>query len=308
MLGIRQSAWLVNSFTVAKLVPLAVFVVGGVFLMNWRGFGQQLVTLPPVSWPQAVTAGLLLMFAFGGFDTLVVPAGESNNPRADIPFALIWTMLISLLVMGSVQMVTMATLSGLAKSSTPVADAAAQFLGPAGAAMIGIGSVVSMIGNNAGSSLAGPRILYALGENGDLPEFLSRIHARHRTPSNAIWFSTAVTVGLALSGSFTVLAEVSTIARLMTYAGVSLATLALRSPRFIGRVPAASFMIPLGATVPVLALAVSLAILAGISWTQMLAGAAALAFGAVLFFWNDAVRRRRRIQVAAARAQAGGAP
>ena len=302
--GIRQSAWVVNSFTIAKLVPLAVFVVGGLCLMDWRGFGNQLVTLPPVNWQQAATAGLLLMFAFGGFDTLTVPAGESRNPRADVPFALIWTLLISMLVMCSVQVVTMATLSGLASSTTPVADAAGRFAGPVGAAMIGIGSVISMIGNNAGSSLAGPRILFALGENGDLPEVFARIHLRYRTPSNAIWFSTAVTTGLALSGSFAALAEVSTIARLLTYTGVSLATLALRRPRFIGRVHAAAFVIPLGATLPVLALAVSLAILAGISWGQMLAGGVALGCGAVLFFWNDA-RERRKFVVA--RAQAGGA-
>jgi amino acid transporter len=262
-----------------------------------------MATLPAVTWDQAVTAGLLLMFAFGGFDTLVVPAGESKNPRTDLPFALVWTMLISMLVMCSVQVVTMATLSGLAGSKTPVADSAAQFLGPVGAAMIGIGSVVSMLGNNAGSLLAGPRILFALAENGDLPQVFSTVHRKYRTPANAIWFSTAVTVALALSGSFVVLAEVSTIARLMTYAGVSLATLALRRPQFLGRVQPAAFVVPLGATVPVLALAVSLAILAGISRSQMLAGAAALSFGALLFFWNDAAERRRKIRVAAARAQ-----
>jgi hypothetical protein len=64
--------------------------------------------------------------------------------------------------------------------------------------------------------------------------------------------------------------------------------------RFRGVVKPATFVIPLGALVPLLAIAVSLLILAGAARQQLLGGAAALAVGAALFLANDTFRRRAR--------------
>jgi amino acid transporter len=174
-----------------------------------------------------------------------------------------------------------------------MADAALGFMGPLGAVMIGIGSVLSMTGNSAGSSLSGSRVLFALGENKELPSFFGRVHPVYRTPSNAIWFTTAVAVALAFSGSFGVLTAASAVARLVTYVGVSLATLSLRSAKFKDQVNTASFTIPFGPAIPLLSFAISLAMLGGASRLQMEVGTAALAVGAILFFSNDVVRRRQ---------------
>ncbi|HEY7817661.1 MAG TPA: APC family permease, partial [Vicinamibacteria bacterium] len=67
--GITQSAWLVNALTVAKLVPLAVFVAIGIFFAEW----SRLLPLPEISLSSAAAAGLLLVFAYGGFDVIGVP-------------------------------------------------------------------------------------------------------------------------------------------------------------------------------------------------------------------------------------------
>jgi len=63
--------------------------------------------------------------------------------------------------------------------------------------------------------------------------------------------------------------------------------LRLRHPRFQGVVKPATFVIPAGGLVPLLAIAVSLFILGGATWPQLLWGAAALAVGAALFMAND---------------------
>jgi amino acid transporter len=130
-------------------------------------------------------------------------------------------------------------------------------------------------------------VLFALAENGELPRFLGTIDSRSRTPANAIIFTTLVALGLALSGSFAMLAVVSAVARLVTYTGVCAATLQLRHQRFRGMVKPATFVIPMGGLVPLLAMAVSLLILAGATRPQFLGGAAALAVGAALFLAND---------------------
>ncbi len=156
------------------------------------------------------------------------------------------------------------------------------FLGSTGALLVGTGSVVSMTGNNAGHVMTGSRMLFALAEHGELPAFFGRIHPRFRTPANAIVFTSVVAVLLGLSGSWVKLAVVSAVARLVTYAGVSAATLRLRSPTFAASVPAAGFVAPLGPVVPLVAIAMSLAVAAGATREQLLGGLAALAVGAVL--------------------------
>ena len=78
------------------------------------------------------------------------------------------------------------------------------------------------------------------------------------------------------------------LARLVTYTGVSVATLILRKPRF----PAATFTLPFGATIPLAATAASLAMFAGATREQLTTGVAALAGGALLYACNAGWRRR----------------
>jgi APA family basic amino acid/polyamine antiporter len=276
----------VNTLTIGKLLPLALFIAVGIFYIQ----PDRLTSLPPVTMTQVSTAALLLIFIFGGFDVIGTPAGESVDPRRHVPFALVTTILAVTAIMTLTQIVAQGVLPDLVPHSTPIADAAAVFLGAGGALLVGVGSVISMTGNNAGQVLSGSRMLFALAEHGELPAFFGRIHPRYRTPANAVLFTSAVAVLLALSGSWTKLAVVSAVTRLVTYVGVSAATLRLRSPAFAERVPAASFVAPLGPVVPLLAIAMSLAVFVGASREQLLGGLAALVAGAALF----AIHARRR--------------
>jgi amino acid transporter len=276
--GIRESAWAIRFFTIGKLVPVLLFVTSGMVLIDWR----RLWSFPTVSPHQAMTAGLMLVFAYGGFETIPVIAGEAKDPRRDLLFALIATILCVTIVMSLAQVVYVASLPGFTNTDTPLADSARALLGWAGAAVISTGALISMLGNNAGSSLSASRILFAFAENGDVPKVFARISARHRTPAVAIWFSTGVTLFLAITGSFTLIAGVSALARLVTYTGVSAATLVLRNSRF----PRAVFVLPFGVAIPVAAAAISLATVAGATSDQLKAGALAVAAGAAFNVCN----------------------
>jgi APA family basic amino acid/polyamine antiporter len=285
--GIRQSAWVVNALTIGKLVPLGLFIAVGLFFIDVR----RLVPLPPITWHQASTAALLMIFVYGGYDVVPVPAGEAVDPRRHVPFALIATIGCVMTVMTLAQIVTQGVLPDLAAHSTPMTDAAAAMLGASGALLISAGSVVSMTGNNAGQVLNGSRMLFALAEHGELPGFFGRIHPRYRTPANAVVFTSAVALSLALTGSFAKLAVVSALARLVTYTGTCAATLKLRamdqrSSREASPVRPATFVIPFGPVVPLVALAVSTGVIAGATREQLLGGSAALAAGALLFGLN----------------------
>ena len=288
--GIRQSAFVVNLLTIAKLVPLTVFIVLGLWFIDL----SRLTPAGPVSLTQLSTSAPLLIFAFGGYDVIGVPAGEATNPRRHLPFAFIATIVAVTAIIVLVQLVAMGTLPDLAAANTPLADASLLFMGTAGALLISAGSVISMLGNNMGQVLTGSRILFALAEHGDLPRSLATIHPRYRTPVIAIIVTTLVSLGLALLGTFAMLAVASAVARLVTYLGACGATLRLRHQRFRGTVTPATFVIPLGRLVPVLAIGISLLVLAGATREQLLGGVAALSFGAALFLGNVLFTRRGR--------------
>lgn len=300
--GIKQSSWVVNALTIGKLAPLAIFIIAGVWYVDPARFAA----MPAVTQQQLSSALILLIFAYGGYEVTGVLAGEAANPRRDVPFAFVATLITVSVVMSLTSLVATGVLPDLGASRTPLADGAAIFLGAAGALLVSMGSAISMAGNNMGQILNGSRTLFALAENGDLPKWFARVHSTYQTPSNAILFTAVIALTLALTGSFIALAAVSAIARLVMYLAVCASTLVLRKhdreiaaqvgPQFPGRrslgeggsdldgaVAPAKFTVPLGPVIPIVASIVALGILAGASQAQLIAGAAALAAGAVLY-------------------------
>ncbi len=277
--GIKQSSWVVNALTIGKLLPLGLFIVIGIWFIDPASWAN----LPPVSADQAGAAALLLIFAYGGYEVTGILAGEAANPRRDVPFAFVMTLLTVMTVMTLTSVVATGVLPDIEASRTPLADGAAIFMGAAGAFLISAGSSVSMTGNNMGQILNGSRTIFALAENGDLPRWFARVHPEYRTPANAILFTAAVALALALSGSFVFLAAVSAVARLVMYLAVCMATLVLRRRTPSGDMGPALFTIPFGPVIPILATVIAFSILFGATTQQLAAGAAALVVGGVLF-------------------------
>jgi basic amino acid/polyamine antiporter, APA family len=284
--GIRQSSSVLNVLTVGKLLPLAVFIAAGLFFVDW----PRLAPGATPSFGQLSSTGLLLIFAFGGYEVIPVPAGEAKDPRRAVPFALIMTIMVVTIVMTLAQIVAIGTLPELAGSKTPLADASLRFLGAGGAAFITIGAVLSTTGNNMGQALSGSRNMFALAEQGDLPRLFGFVHPRYRTPITGILVTSSVSLVLAVSGHYAQLALASAISRLLVYVATCASTLRLRSSPDL---PPPTFVVPLGPVIPATAIAIAIAMLAGARREQLLAGLAALAAGAALYLiaMNGASRR-----------------
>jgi basic amino acid/polyamine antiporter, APA family len=279
VLGIRQSAWVVNTLTIGKLLSLALFIIVGLTAIDVTALHTGPV--PPLS--DLSASALLLIFAFGGYEVIPVPAGESKDPQRTVPFALIMTITVVTAVLTLAQIVALGTLPGLAASKTPLADASALIMGATGAAIITLGAVLSTLGNNMGQALSGSRSLFALAENGDVPRIFARVSPRFGTPVVAILFTAAVSLVLATTGSFAGMAAASAVSRLVVYVATCAAALRLRSPRFAGQVAPAKMTVPFGPLIPCAAILIALTILFGAKPIQLRAGGYALAAGAVLF-------------------------
>ena len=275
--GVRHGAILIDTLTIAKLLPLVLFIVVGLTSVD----ASRLIAGPLPAPRDALAGALLLIFLYGGYEVVPVPGGESLDPRRDVPFALVATILTVTAVMTLTQVVAQSVIHDLAAHTTPVADAAAILVGASGALLVGAGSILSMTGNNAGQVLTGARMIFALAEQGELPAWFGRIHPRYHTPANAVLFTSIAATALALSGSFTRLALVAALAKLIMYAGCAAATFELRR-RSHGAQPA-RFVIPCGPVVPAIALAVSIGIGFGATREQLLGGFVALAAGGLLY-------------------------
>jgi amino acid transporter len=223
--GVRYGARLANIVTVAKLLPLGLFIVAGVWLAQKHV--PPPLAVPPTAGPW-IDALVALMFAYGGFEAAVIPAGETKNPRRDAPFGLFVGLALVTAIYLLVHLVTMWSVPDLANSARPLADAARAFAGPTGAGLIAVGAMLSTFGWLTGAFVTSPRLTYALAERGDFPRVFSAVHPRFRTPYISILLWTALVLALALYGSFIWNAILSVAARLVTYAASCAALIQLR--------------------------------------------------------------------------------
>lgn len=277
VLGVRSGARVVNLLTVVKLLPLMLFVGIGIFAVDLR----RVLPIQEISLERLGESALLLIFAFGGFEILVIPAEEMVNPRRDVPRSLLATMLVVTLVYASIQFVAAGTFSGLAGALAPLASAATQFMGPVGGALMTVGAVCSITGTMSGLMLAGPRITYALAENQQLPSWFGTVHARFRTPYFSILFLGFVSLALALSGTFVQLAGLAAIARLLQYIATCLALVKLHKEM---ELDASRFQLPAKHTIPILATVLCVGLLLQSKASQIYLTAGALGIGAALFW------------------------
>ena len=278
IVGVRSGVNAGVLLVLSKLLPLAVFVAVGLFAVSRSLIAGQ----EPLGGGGFGQTALLLLFAYAGFENTAAAAGEFKDPRRDVPFALIVEIGAVTFLYVTVQWVALGTVPDLGASETPLADGALIFLGHWGGWLLTAGAVVSILGTNSNSVLAGPRYLFALACDGFGPRFLASVHPRFRTPAAAILFQSAIALPLALSGSFVGLATLSVVARLTAYVATTTAVPVLRRRR----TSPGSFQLPFGVAIPVAATIVSLALLASASWIDLLAGAVALAVGGLIFFFR----------------------
>jgi amino acid transporter len=222
--GVRTGARLSAGFAIAKLLPLGVFIAAGLVFLHTR---PAPITIPAGTggWLDAL---LLLVFAYGGFEAALMPMGEARNPRRDAPVALFAALATVTAVYTLVQVVVVGTLDAPGGTDRPLATSARMFLGPAGAALITTGALVSVYGYLSGQFVSAPRLTFALAEQADFPAVLASVHRRFRTPHVSIVAHGVLVLALAVAASFRWNAALSAVARLFTYGAVCGSLLVLR--------------------------------------------------------------------------------
>jgi APA family basic amino acid/polyamine antiporter len=283
--GIRQGSAVNTVATVAKLLPLLLLVIVGVFAI--RGGNLEWTDAPAAG--DVARASAVLIFAFAGIESALVPSGEVKDVARTVPRAILMAMVGITLLYIAIHLVAQGILGGaLAGHPTPLAEAAGRAMGPTGRALLLAGASISMFGYVGGMTLAVPRALFALGRDGFLPRALASVHPTHRTPHVAIWTQAAIVVVLALTSGFERLAILANLATLLLYAACCMAAWQLRRKGVqAGGIP---FKVPGGAVVPFLALGAIAYLLSSITLDEWAMAGAVLVISAILYFITAGAR------------------
>lgn len=245
--GVKTSARVLEGITIAKLLPLLLFVIIGAYFVDVDNFTW--TSTPEVSSVFA-TAGIVI-FAFSGIEGSLIPSGEVRAPWRTVPRAAFIALGTATVLYLAIQFVALGILgSDLgAERTTPLAAAAGAALGDGARNVLIVGAVISMFGYLSANVLSEPRGLFAFGRDRFLPQVLSRVHPSFHTPSVAIITYGFMVTALALSGTFEQLAVFANLAALMLYFLCAVAAWRLRVRNV--RAEGEPFQTPGGPLIPI---------------------------------------------------------
>jgi len=256
VIGIRESAGFNNLIVFLKIAVVLLFIVGAAKAINpanwhpfipantgkWGSFG----------WSGVMRGASLVFFAYIGFDAVSTAAQEAKNPRRDVPFGIIGSLLVCT--------VLYILVSGIATGVVPyrLLDVPEPIALAADHANLGWMARIIKLGAIAGLSsvilvmmLGQTRVFWSMSRDGLLPPFVSRVHPRFKTP----WVITIVTgVVVAFFGAVLPVRDAGNlcnIGTLLAFVIVSVGVLVLRvrEPELQRKfkVPAIWFVAPMGA-------------------------------------------------------------
>jgi basic amino acid/polyamine antiporter, APA family len=282
--GVHAGTEVSNLFTIAKLLPLGVVIAAGTFYLL-SGHARVPTGSPIAGESGWLKAMLLLVFAYGGFETALTPMSEARDPRRDTVFALFAALVTCTLLYSLIQWIVISMLPDPVHSMRPLADVARLVLGKSGAALVAIGALISFYGYLSAKILGVPRVTFALAEGGDLPPVFAGIHPRFRTPYVSILVFAFFVWLLSLLGTFSWNLTLSAVARLFYYAVGCAALPVLRKKQ----PEAALFRLPGGPALALVGVLFCVALVSQVDLSQSRILIATIAIG--LLNWL-AVRRR----------------
>jgi amino acid transporter len=207
------------------------------------------------------------VFAFGGFEMGSVVAGEIRDPRRDLPIGMTAALGIVAALYILIQLVAIGTATGLATSERPLADAATVVLGPIVGRTFAVVALMLLLGTMLTTLLLGTRMMYALGEQGQLPAFFARVHPRTRTPIGSILVTCGVAYVATLFSTFAGVLVIATSTRILTYLVTCVALPVLRRRP---DVPPPLFEFRAGVPIAVACTVMLSALLFQSSWTELM--------------------------------------
>ena len=290
--GVNWSALVLNATTAAKYGALVLLVVAA--FAAGQGDFRHFAGLVPAG-GASLSFGLFglalvsVLWAYDGFADVVFVSGEVRDPQRNLPRALLLgtASVVVIYLLANAAYLYLLPIGDVARSPLVAADAAQLLVGRVGVGIAAVAVMVSTFGGLAGSMLTGPRIFFAMADDGLFFQGVARIHPRFRTPSVAIVLTAGLGIAFVLARTFEQLADTFVLALWPFYALGAAAVFVLRRRRPAAERPVHVWGYPLP---PILFLLSAFLILGNALASD--AGGTALAFGVILsgipayWVWN----------------------
>jgi amino acid transporter len=174
-----------------------------------------------------------VLWAYDGWADLSFVSGEVKDPERTLPRALVLGTLgvVVIYLAANAAYLYLMPIGRMAASPLVAADAAQAIIGRLGVGIVAVVVMISTFGTLAGSMFTGPRIFYAMAEEGLFFKAVGRAHPRYHTPATAIVMTAALGIGFVLLRTFEQLADAFVLGIWPFYALAAAAVFVLRRRR-----------------------------------------------------------------------------
>ncbi|MBS0656373.1 MAG: APC family permease [Verrucomicrobia bacterium] len=268
-----------NVITVSKLLLVICFIGFGLFAIQPEYLFALADTPPIPSMAACSTAVLIIFYAFNGFEVVSFIAAETDNPKRNIPIALMSGIICSSILYFIIQSICIGVLGdSLSSSASPIMDVAEAAGGGFAKLFVFIAMLISIGGVLVVSSFTTPRTFAALAQEQKILLSLAKQNS-YGAPSLAIAFSMAITCVVALSGTFVELVTISVISRFVQHISTTAALFAFEKKGMMQ-----PFTAPWKRAIPIFALASMVWLLSQAEGYQVICGLGVLVLGVPLYF------------------------
>jgi basic amino acid/polyamine antiporter, APA family len=299
--GTKQAANANNFIVILKVSAVLFVIIVGAFCINtanWEPFIPEARMIPSgdggeksaYGWTGIFSGAAAIFFAYVGFDAVSTQAGEAINPKKDVPFAIIASLLVCtvLYILVSLVLTGMMNYNDFNPAGkypdaikAPVAYAF-QIAGmPWASFIITIAATVGLISVMMVMMLGQSRIFLGMSKDGLIPSFFSDLHPKNNTPyKNTILIGVVV----ALVAGFTpisTLADMTSFGTLFAFTMVCVAVwiLRVREPNL-----ERNFKVPALPVIAVLGILINIFLMSRLQLSAIKLSGIWLAFGIVIYF------------------------
>ena len=242
IIGAKAAAVLEVVMVMGLMMLLGFFVFGGASYISVSHFEP---FFNEGSGKMAIFAVAGMVFiSFGGLLKVSSISEEVQKPRRNIPLGMLTSVVVVTVLYVLVLIVVVGVLPAeqLRGSLTPLADAAKMHYGNLGYYLITVGALLAFITTANAGIMAASRYPLALSRDKLMPQILSRVNGKSKTPVISICFTGAFII-LALQLELVTLVKVASTVILLSYVLTNLAVIILRESQIQNYRP--SFKMPL---------------------------------------------------------------
>jgi len=209
--GVRMAGTVQNVTTLAKVGGLLVIVALAFAIGLPSSGGHYTPAVPPGSFSIGAfgLALVSVLWVYDGWADVSFVAGEVEHPQRNLPRILITgtCAIIAIYALANIAYLAVMPIEEMRHSRLVAADVAQRLVGAGGVAFIATVVMISTFGTLNGTMITGPRVLFAMADDGLLFRPMARVHPRFKTPSTSIVVITVIAVAFVLVGTFEQLAD-----------------------------------------------------------------------------------------------------